>query len=294
MMEQREYGNTGLMLSAVGLGAGQIGDAALSEQDVEKFLNAALDAGVTFIDTAPSYGLSEARIGRCLGHRRHEFVLSTKLGYGVDGVADWTGECITQGVEKALHVLRTEYLDIAHLHSCPKETLQHTDVIDALARAKVAGKIRAIAYSGENEDLAYAIECGRFDGFMASLNICDQRVIDEVFPLLQVQGKGFVAKRPMANVAWRYATTPSGNYAETYWHRFHAMGLDPQARDWAEASLRFALSLPVVASAAVGTASLLHLQQSVEAANRGALDAMDVAALRTAFAQHDENWHGQI
>ena len=119
------------------------------------------------IDTAPSYGLSEERIGRHLGSRRHEYVLSTKLGYGVAGIEDWTGPCITAGIEQALRLMRTDHIDIAHLHSCPRGTLERGDVIEALEQAKAAGKIRAMAYSGENDDLAYALATGRFDGFMA-------------------------------------------------------------------------------------------------------------------------------
>ena len=79
-MESRPFGNTGLEVSAVGLGTGQIGDPKLGEDLVEELLLGALDAGVTLIDTARSYGLAEERIGRHLKHRRDEFVLATKGG----------------------------------------------------------------------------------------------------------------------------------------------------------------------------------------------------------------------
>jgi aryl-alcohol dehydrogenase-like predicted oxidoreductase len=294
-MRERAYGVSGIRLTEVGLGAGQIGEHERDERDVERFLHAALDVGVGFIDTAPSYGLSEARIGRYLTHRRHEFMLSTKLGYGVDGVADWTGECITQGVERALRVMQTDHLDIAHLHSCPRTTLEHTDVIDALERAKRAGKVRAIAYSGENEDLHYAIDCGRFDGFMASLNICDQRVIRDVLP--RIAGRGFIAKRPVANYAWRHATRPEGRYEEAYWERFQIMGLDVASRDWGKTSLRFALGFGDVTSTVVGTATIAHLEHAIDAANLGALDAYEQANLRQKFDEqdrHQHDWRGQI
>ena len=122
MISKRAYGDTGLMTSAIGLGAGQIGDVGLSETDVAALLNYALDHGVTLIDTAPSYGISEERIGRHVASRRHDRVLSTKLGYGIDGVPDWTGPCITAGIERALKRMRVTHIDIAHLHSCPKST----------------------------------------------------------------------------------------------------------------------------------------------------------------------------
>ena len=177
MIPTRLYGRSGLGVSALGLGAGQLGDARLSEAEAQSLLAAAVDGGVTLIDTAPSYGLSEQRIGRHLGARREAAVISTKLGYGVPGIPDWTGACITAGVDQALRVLRTDRIDIGHLHSCPWQTLAANEVIDALVAARDAGKLRAIAYSGENENLAYALGRPEFDGYMASLNLFDQRVI---------------------------------------------------------------------------------------------------------------------
>ena len=61
------------------------------------------------------------------------------------------------GVDQALKLLKTDYIDIVHLHSCSKEILERGDVILALEDAKQAGKIRVMAYSGENEDLDFAI-----------------------------------------------------------------------------------------------------------------------------------------
>ena len=259
---------------------------------MDYLLNAALDHGVTLIDTAPSYGLSEARIGRHLSLRRDDYVLSTKLGYGVAGIEDWTGPCITAGIEQALRLMRTDRLDIAHLHSCPRSTLERGDVIDALEHAKREGKIRAMAYSGENDDLAYAVATGRFDGFMASLNLCDQRVIDAVLP--KIDGKGFIAKRPSANHPWRFSQAPVGDYSEEYWRRWRAMNPSNHQRAWGEVAIRFALSVPAVSGAIVGTGSIEHLRQNLEWAEEGALEATWIAELRACFREHDRDWLGQI
>lgn len=293
MIEKRPYGNTGLELSALGLGAGQLGDERLSDAGAEVLLEAALEAGITLLDTAPSYGVSEQRIGRWLGARRDQFVLSTKFGYGVPGIEDWTGPCIAAGVEQALRVLRTDRIDIAHLHSCPRATLERGEVIDVLERAKAAGKLRAIAYSGENEDLDYALECGRFDGLMASLNPFDQRSADRVLPRLG--GRGFIAKRPVANHPWRFGARPAGDYCEPYWLRMRAMALaPPEGMDWGEFALRFTLSLPGVASAIVGTGRPAHLRENLAWAARGALDGEVVAAWRQRFRERDSDWRGQV
>ena len=292
-IERRAYGRTGLVVSALGLGAGQLGDARLTEAEAEALLLGALDAGVTLLDTAPSYGLSEPRIGRILGARRGEAVISTKLGYGVEGVPDWTGPCITAGVDQALRILRTDHLDLAHLHSCPRAVLAAGEVVDALVRARDAGKVRAIAYSGENEDLAYALESGRFDGLMASLNPFEQRVADALLP--RIGETGFIAKRPVANAPWRFAERPQGDYCEPYWLRMRAMGMAPPGEmPWGEFALRFTLSLPGVASAIVGTGRLEHLRENVAWAAKGPLDVALVESWRARFRACDADWTGQV
>ena len=134
-MMRRPLGRTGVEVSPLGFGAGPVGNPALSEAEAEALLHGVLDAGINLLDTAPSYGSSEERIGRVLAGRRGDCVLSTKCGYGVPGVEDWTGPCITQGIERALARLRTDVLDIVHLHSCPVEVLERPGVVDALQRA---------------------------------------------------------------------------------------------------------------------------------------------------------------
>ena len=292
MITKRPYGTTGIHLSALGLGAAQIGDPKLSESVVAEVLNTALDNGCTLIDTAPSYGVSEERIGRHLASRRDDMVLSTKLGYGIDGTEDWTGRCITAGVERALARMRVTHIDIAHLHSCPKETLERGEVIDALDRAKRDGKIRAMAYSGDNEDLHFALNCGRFDGFMASLNLCDQRVITDVLP--HITGKGFIAKRAAANHPWRFDVRPAGDYCETYWQRWRTMNIDPLGLKWGELAIRFSCQTPGVSSAIIGTASAARLAENTEWTAAGPLPEPLYTALRDAFQQHGESWRGEV
>ena len=292
MISTRPYGNSGMQLSALGLGAGKLGDARLSDGDAAELLAASVDAGVTLIDTAPSYGLSEQRIGRHLSTRRADVVISTKLGYGVDGIPDWTGPCIAAGVDQALRILRTDRIDIAHLHSCPWTVLAQGDVVDALERVKQSGKVRAIAYSGENEDLDYAVGMDRFDGFMASLNLFDERVIDRILP--RIPDKGFIAKRPSANHPWRFDAQPVGDYCEPYWQRWQAMGLDNGGIEWGELAIRFALSIPGVSSAIVGTGRAAHLLQNRDWAMKGPLDPDTVARWQQRFADCDQDWSGQI
>jgi aryl-alcohol dehydrogenase-like predicted oxidoreductase len=157
MLQPRPYGDSGLTVPILGFGAMQVGDPSLAEARVERLLHHVLDAGLTLIDTARSYGIAEERIGRMLARRRDEFVLSTKVGYGVPGIPDWTYECIVAGVDAARDRLRTDVIDIVHLHSCPLGTLRQQDVVEALVRCRDEGKIRVAAYSGDSAALEYAV-----------------------------------------------------------------------------------------------------------------------------------------
>src|SRR5277367_4692751 len=128
-MVERPFGTTGFRVSAVGLGTGSIGGDDVSEEQVEELLCGALDLGVTLIDTARSYGLAEERIGRHLAHRRGEFVLSTKGGYGAELVDDWTHAAVVRGVERALRTLKTDVIDVFFLHSCPEAVALRDDIL---------------------------------------------------------------------------------------------------------------------------------------------------------------------
>lgn len=293
-MIRRSFGKTKLEVSALGFGAGHIGSPDMTEDAAGTILNRAVDLGVNLIDTARGYGLSEERVGRHLSWRRNEVVISTKGGYGVPGVPDWTGECITQGINQALERLQTDYIDIFHLHSCPTDTLKNSDVIPALERALKLGKIRVAAYSGDNEALEWAALSGKFGSLETSVNICDQRVLEKVIPNAAQAGLCIIAKRPIANAPWRYSERPVGNYCETYWERLQTMKLEPEGLDWDEFALRFSAFAPGVSSAIVGTSSLTNLARNVEIVEKGALSSDSEARVRAAFKMHDQGWVGQV
>jgi aryl-alcohol dehydrogenase-like predicted oxidoreductase len=293
-MIRRAFGNTNLEVPALGFGAGHIGSPDMTEDAAGTILNRALDLGVNLIDTARGYGLSEERVGRHLSWRRQEVVISTKGGYGVPGIPDWTAECITQGIQQALERLQTDYIDIFHLHSCPLETLENSDVIPALEQALKLGLIRVAAYSGENEALVWAATSGKFGSFETSVNICDQRVLETVIPNAAKAGLGVIAKRPIANAPWRYATRPVGDYCETYWERLQTMKLEPEGLSWDEFALRFSAFAPGVSSAIVGTSNLENLARNVEIVGKGALNPEAVARVHAAFKTHDQDWIGQV
>lgn len=287
-MEQRAFGSTGLTVSVVGLGAGQVGEESVGEEQAAELLNGALDLGVTLIDTARGYGLSEERIGRHLAARRDEFLLSSKGGYDIPGVDDWTPAAVTAGIDRCLRLTRSDGIDVFHLHSCPVEVLERGDLQDTLDAAVIAGKIRFPGYSGDNEHLAYAADSGRFPVVETSINVADQANLRQVVarhPELAV-----IAKRPLANAPWRFAERPVGHYAELYWERLRTLDLDPGDLSWAAFALRFSAYATGVDCAIVGTAQLAHLRDNVELASRGPLPAETVAEIEEAWLRVGTAW----
>lgn len=279
-----------MILSPVGFGGGHIGEESLSEEEVGRLLNALADEGVTLFDTARSYGLSEERIGRHLGHRRREIVLSTKIGYGIDGYEDWTGAIVAPAVERALAMLRTDVIDIVHLHSCPLEVLERGDVVEALRRCVEAGKVRVAAYSGDNEPAEWAARSGAFGAIQTSINLFDQRAIDRILPT----SLAVIAKRPLGNAPWRFAERPHGHDAEEYWLRWQALELERDGMSWDELAIRFTLSTPGVSSAIIGSRNLEHMRQNLEYAARGPLSPEVYAAIRTRFHERGHDWPGKV
>jgi aryl-alcohol dehydrogenase-like predicted oxidoreductase len=280
-------------VSMVGLGAGAIGALELSEGEVERLLATAVEQGVTLFDTARSYGASEDRLGRILRPHRARLILSTKVGYDIPGCADWTAACIRAGVDAALARLRTDCIDIVHLHSCPIALLERGEITSALEEARRAGKVRVAAYSGDGEALAWAVASGHFGAVQCSASACDQAALEASIPAARDRGLGVIGKRPLANAPWRFATPPAGAEAEPYWERWRAMGVELGTEDPLDVFLRFAVFSSGVDSAIVGTHSPDHLMAALAAARRGPLPDLLVGRLRASF-QTAGPWPGRI
>lgn len=292
-MIYRDFGNTGLKVSVLGFGAAQIGDYAVSEKESEKILNLVLDLGINLIDTARGYFASEERIGKYISHRRNEFILSTKVGYDVEGFENWTYDIIIAGVDEALKKLKTDYLDIVHLHSCDLNTLKNNGVIEALQKTIETGKVKFAAYSGENEELKFAVDSNQFKVIQTSINICDQIDIDGTIKIASEKGIGVIAKRSIANAPWRFAEQPVGNYAEEYWLRWRKMNL-PEQENWLDTFLRFSVFTPGVSTAIVGTSNLNHIKENIKSIEKGALEPELYSLIRTKFNENNQNWRGEV
>ena len=292
-MLNRPLGKTGLNVSVVGLGTGGLGHPDVDDVQAEELLCGALDLGVTLIDTARSYGLAEERIGRFLAHRRDEYVLVTKGGYGAPLADDWTHAAIVQGIELALKTMATDVIDVFLLHSCPRDTALRDDILEALDRARQAGKIKNAGYSGEGDALGACVRSDRFTAIECSVNLFDQKNLDSVVPSAEMRGLGVIAKRPLANAVWRIHDWPEDEHAD-YWQRMHAMQLEVMPSDWVELAVRWSVFAPGVSSAVVGTSHLHHLEEAILAAENGDLDADLRNQIATAFAAKSRGWEGKI
>lgn len=298
-MEFRTFGATGMKVSALGFGGSEIGYGGSDVSTVERLLGSALDAGLNVIDTAACYMDSEEKIGQAVGHRRSEYLLFTKCGHA-SGLPyqDWDPELVTASIDRSLNRLRTDHLDLIQLHSCSRETLEQGDVIHALQRARDAGKVRFIGYSGDREAARYAVTCGAFDALQTSVNIADQEAIDLTIALAEKRQMGVIAKRPVANVAWLAEVEPSKEaYSHAYWERLQELRYDflsHSASDSVGRALRFTLTIPGVHTAIVGTQSPDRWQQNADLLAPGALDANDFNAIRTRFREVAKpDWTGQ-
>ncbi len=298
-MERRRFGGTDMEVSVLGFGGAEIGFEGAGQWDVDCLLGEALDAGLNVIDTAPCYANSEELIGEAIGARRDSYYLFTKCGHvGELGKEDWSREWILQSIQNSLRRLKTDHVDVLLLHSCTEEILRRGEAIEALQTARDKGYTRYIGYSGDHAAAAFAIECRAFDALETSVNIADQMCLTDTLPQARENGLGVIAKRPVANVAWRTKHKPENPYHEVYWERLKALDYDFLGYDLQQAvaiALRFVLAVAGVHTLIVGTKKPGRWLENASLAAEGRLSAADVAAIRARWdTVADPSWTGQV
>lgn len=299
VMEKRQLGKTDMRVSVLGFGGSEIGYEGASQETVERLLNSALDAGLNVIDTAECYEDSEELIGKAVGRRRDDFYLFTKCGHprGI-GSEDWSSASILQSIERSLQRLQTETLDLVLLHSCSEAMLRKGDAISALQTARERGYTRYIGYSGDSIAGRFAVECGAFDTLQTSVNIADQESIEITIPSARERGMGVIAKRPIANAAWKEGHKPIDSYQHTYWNRLRKLDYEfirrgPLERSIAHA-LRFTLSVPGVHTAIVGTTRPERWPENAKLLETGMLTEDEFEAIRDRWEEiAPQTWIGQ-
>lgn len=296
-MEKRKFGKTDLEFSVLGFGGAEIGWSNESGATVEDLLNSALDSGLNVIDTAAAYKTSEQLIGNAVGKRRQDYYLLTKCG-ALDAFTreDWSKKGILETIQQSLRNLKTDYLDIAQLHSCSAEILRQDDCIEGLLRAQEKGYTRYIGYSGDNEDALAAIEIGIFDSLQTSVSIADQSPIDGNIKLAKEKGLGIIAKRPIANAVWRNKELPPDSYHHEYWNRIQKLKYDFLSKSLEEATataLRFTLSIDGIDTMIVGTTKPNRWQENARFVSEGNLSNEEFEAIRNRWRETaNEKWVG--
>ena len=285
-------------VSVLGFGGSEIGYEGASVRTVGRLLAGAIEAGLNVIDTAECYGESETLIGKSLGTRRRDVHVFTKCGHaGGWGRPNWSVSSILASVERSLRRLATDHVDLVQLHSCSLAELERGVAITALERARERGLTRYIGYSGDGDAARYAVESGRFDTLQTSVNVADQEAIELTLPLALERGLGVIAKRPIANVAWRYSRKPAEAYHQTYWSRLRALDYE-FLKDDATAvatALRFTLSTAGVHTAIVGTSRPERWEEDARLLDAGALPRKLYREIRERWkAAADNTWSGQV
>ncbi len=296
-VERRRLGHTDMDVSVLGFGGAEIGAVGASTGTVRRLLDRALDAGLNVVDTAECYGASEELIGG-LADRRADFYLFTKCGHaaGLDG-PDWDLGMLARSIDRSLRRLRTDHVDLLQLHSCSEELLRRGEVIEVLQRAKAAGKTRYVGYSGDSAKALYAVQCGAFDVLQTSVSIADQEALDLTLPEAARRGIGVIAKRPIANAAWRTGRRPAEPYHQPYWDRLQQLDYDFLRGDVSAAvgiALRFTLGVPGVHVAIVGTTNPERWAENAGLLAAGPLPAEPYAAIRARWrAVAGADWMGK-
>jgi aryl-alcohol dehydrogenase-like predicted oxidoreductase len=209
-MQYRRLGDSGLVVSVVGLGCNNFG-RRIDVDATRSVVDAALEAGVTFFDTADVYGESETFLGEVLAGRRDQVVLATKFGnplrgaLGDDHGARASRWYIRRAVERSLRRLRTDHIDLYQLHR-PDPLTPIEETLAALTELVREGKVRYIGNSNfaswqvaDADWIARTRGHERFVSAQNEYNLIDRDVEDELVPALERFGLGLLPFFPLAN-----------------------------------------------------------------------------------------------
>ncbi|MBL6456265.1 aldo/keto reductase [Belnapia sp. T6] len=308
-MEQRVLGRTGLRVSVLGYGAGAVGGLMVrgSAADQERSLARALEAGITYVDTAPAYGngASERNLGRVLKSLGARPVLGTKIRLPEAAPRDIAG-AITASLEASLQRLGRDHVDLYQLHDpigvaegyAVEEVL--AEAVPALQRLRDGGKCSFLGITalGATPALRQVLEAGVFDTAQIPYNALNPSWLGTLPPGLpgqdfarlgeraSGQGVGLIGIRILAagalsGEAARHPVAmpevaPIASAPDYATDLAHARRLLPlveagEAASLAELAIRFAITPAAMGTALIGTASLDQLEAAIAAAERGPL-----------------------
>ncbi|HWW60319.1 MAG TPA: aldo/keto reductase, partial [Thermoanaerobaculia bacterium] len=286
-MNYRTLGKkTGIKVSEIGFGGWAIGGAAeasgvpmgwgrTNDEDSLAAIRRARDLGVTFFDTADSYGFgrSESLLGIVLSRTRGEGVIATKVGVvrKPDGtlLKDFSREHIFHAVDGSLKRLRTDYIDLYQLHNPTLDDLRREEIQEAMERLQEVGKIRfwGVSISAPEEGIEI-MNRGWAHALQVLYNILNQAAAKELLPLAKEKGYGVVARVPLASglLSGRFRTDSTFSPEDVRQNFLTPKRLEEviprvdeakaiiggAARSLAEAALQFALADDAIASVIPG------------------------------------------
>ncbi|MDE3203151.1 MAG: aldo/keto reductase [Acidobacteriota bacterium] len=201
-METRKIGS--LEVTVIGLGTNNFG-LGMEAEAVPAVVDAAIEAGINFFDTADSYGASEARLGEALGSRRDQVLIATKFGSpvrGEEGSGGAAPDYVRRALEASLRRLGTDHIDLYQLHR-PDPSTPIADTLAVLDEAVTAGKVREIGCSNFSEaQLREAEEAAggaRFVSVQNHYNLLNRDDEAKVLPLCEQLGIGHLPYFPLAS-----------------------------------------------------------------------------------------------
>jgi aryl-alcohol dehydrogenase-like predicted oxidoreductase len=288
-MRQREIGSTGVRVSEIGFGVWTVATSWWGVKDEAfglRLIRQAFDAGITFFDTADTFGngRGETMLAEALGAQRDAITIGTKFGYdfyrhtrreGHEELPhDWRPEYARFALEESLKRLRTDRIDVYQLHNPRMDALQRDDLFATLEALKREGKIRAYGPSlgpAINErqigEGAYALERRGTDFVYLIYNLLEPMIGQALFAQGRVAGRSFLVRVPHASGLLDGTVRPETVFGQDD-HRFHRVSTEDKKRAWqvqglqkveqlkfltegrtlGQAALQFILSEPSVAS----------------------------------------------
>jgi len=311
-VKQRTLGRTGLRVSELALGGLFVASFASPLEKAKATVSRALELGINYIDTAPTYGNSEEVLGQALSGQTRPFVISTKLGGRPQPFQPQDRDCLMASVEESLRLLGRKSVDILMIHE-PDRPGQYDwwsdwdevngPVLEVLADLKKSGRIKWTGVGGTTtHELARMIATGKFDVALIAYNysLLYREATLEAIPAAKAKNVGIILGSPLQQGALsrRYDDQIRSGapwLSKTRREQFRALYdyLDTLSMDIAEVGLRFALSNPDASCVLVGAGSTEEVEKNVATAGKGPLPSaivtrLDEIAAMVPFRPFDE------
>jgi aryl-alcohol dehydrogenase-like predicted oxidoreductase len=231
-MEKRLLGKTGFEISEIGTGTWQVGGkwgSAFNHPNADAILNASIDNGVNFIDTADVYsdGESEKAVGRLVRSRNERIYVATKCGRKLSPHIDqsYQPDALRKFVEASLKNMGLETLDLIQLHCPPTETYDRPEIFELFDTLKKEGKILNLGVSVEKIDEALkAIEYENVTTVQIIFNMFRQRPLEHFFAEAAKKNVGIIARVPLASGLLSGKFTSSTSFSKDDHRTFNRNG----------------------------------------------------------------------